>query len=84
MRHAGDEALDRLEPLLEQLRDVDELREKKRGVFYLRSKALLHFHEDADELFVDVLCDNEFRRFPVTTDSQRADLLVRVRREVER
>jgi hypothetical protein len=84
MRHAGDEALDRLEPLLEQLRDVDELREKKRGVFYLRSKALLHFHEDADELFVDVRCDNEFRRFPVTTDSQRADLLVRVRREVER
>jgi hypothetical protein len=84
MKHAGDEALDQLEALLEQLRTVEGLREKKRGCFYRRSKAFLHFHEDAAGLFVDVRCNDEFQRFPVGTTMQRADLLVRVKRALER
>lgn len=83
MKHAGDETLDQLDPLLEKLRTMDGLREKKRGVFYRRSKAFLHFHEDVAGLFVDVRCDDEFQRFPVSTNSQRAELLKRVRRELE-
>jgi hypothetical protein len=83
MKRAGDEALDQLEPLLEQLRTVDELREKQRGIFYRRTKAFLHFHEDAAGYFVDVRCNDAFQRFPVSTESQRDDLLVRVQRELK-
>ena len=37
MKHAGSEALDQLEDVLEDLRGIDGLVEKKRGVFYRRS-----------------------------------------------
>lgn len=54
MRHARAEALDFLEPLLARLRAFDALQERGRGVFYMRSKAFLHFHEDPAGLFADV------------------------------
>ena len=54
MKHAGAAALDRLEPLLIQIRALGGLTERSRGVFYLRSRAFLHFHEDPAGLFVDV------------------------------
>ncbi len=46
MKHAGAEALDQLEGLLEQVRLRTQLTERKRGVFYRKSRAFLHFHED--------------------------------------
>jgi len=51
VRHAGDEALDKLDRLLDELREIDGLIEKKRGVFYRRSKAFAHFHEDPTGLY---------------------------------
>lgn len=54
MRHARDCDLDRLEALLAQLRALPGLTEKKRGVFYRKSKAFLHFHEDPKGLFADL------------------------------
>jgi len=54
MKHAGGAALDRLELLLGQIRDLGRLNEKSRGVFYLKSKAFLHFHEDPAGLFADI------------------------------
>ncbi len=54
MKHAGAEALDRLEPLLTQIRAIDGVTEKGRGVFYLKSRAFLHFHEDPTGLFADI------------------------------
>jgi hypothetical protein len=54
MRHARDEDLDRLEDLLADLRALPGLREKKRGVFYFKSRAFLHFHEDPKGLFADI------------------------------
>ncbi len=54
MKHAGAKALDRLEPLLVLARGCSALREKSRGVFYFRSKAFLHFHEDPAGLFADM------------------------------
>jgi len=53
MKHAGSTSLDRLEPLLSQLRPLDGLRERTRGVFYLKSRACLHFHEDPTGLYAD-------------------------------
>jgi hypothetical protein len=46
VKHAGDEALGNLEGLLVQLREIIGLKEKRPGIFYHRSKAFLHFHED--------------------------------------
>ena len=54
MKHARDAALDTLEPLLRELREIDGMAEKKRGVFYRRSQAFLHFHEDPEGMFADV------------------------------
>ena len=43
MKHATAGALDRLEPLLAKVRRHGGLKEKSRGVFYFKSKAVLHF-----------------------------------------
>ena len=78
MRHARSEALDELEPLLAQLRQVPGLVERTRGVFYRRSKAFLHFHEDPSGPHADVRLDAEFERLRVQTAGERAQLLALV------
>jgi hypothetical protein len=79
MKHAGQAALDRLEPFLRQLRAMEELREKSRGVFYRRGRAFLHFHEDPRGLFADVRFEDDFERLEATSVGQRAVLLRRIR-----
>jgi hypothetical protein len=76
MKHAGAEALDRLEPLLRLLGERAGLKEKARGTFYRGSRAFLHFHEHGQELFADVRFQEEFERLPATTENDR-DLLLR-------
>lgn len=70
MKHAGEIALDQLEPLLARVRALPGLTEKKRGVFYRKSRAFLHFHEDPRGLFGDVRAadDRDFDRFDVTAN----------------
>jgi len=46
VKHAGSAALEGIEDLLQQLRTVPGLVERKQGIFYRRSRAFLHFHED--------------------------------------
>jgi len=80
VRHARDEALDELEPLLRELRGYGDLKEKTRGTFYRRSKAFLHFHEDPAGLFADVKLDGDsFERMRVSTAAERKELMRRVR-----
>ena len=79
MRYARSGALDELEPLLEELRRVPGLVEKARGTFYRKSKAFLHFHEDASGLHADVRRAGEFERFRVETVDEREQLLEMVR-----
>ena len=78
MRHARSDALDELEPLLEELRVLPGLVEKSRGVFYRRSKAFLHFHEDPSGLHADVRLGDDFERFRVQTKTEQAALVRRV------
>jgi hypothetical protein len=79
VRHAGQDAIRRLEPLLVRLREREELKEKGPGTFHLRSKAFLHFHEDPAGLFADVrLDDADFARHRVSTRREQADLLRRI------
>ena len=79
MKHAGSPALDRLEPLLTEIRAVPGLVERSRGVFYRRSKAFLHFHEDPSGLYADIRRDAEFERYRVETAAERATLLRAIR-----
>ena len=63
MKHAGPVTLAQLAPLLKRLRSIEGLVERRPGVFYLRGRAFLHFHEDPAGVFADVRVDgDEFRR----------------------
>ena len=77
MKHAGEQTLDALEALLAALRPLPGMTEKKRGVFYRKSKAFLHFHEDPAGLFADLraAAGDDFDRYDVSTQAQR-DALV--------
>ena len=75
MKHARDAALDSIEPVLIELRQLDDLREKKRGVFYKKSIAFIHFHEDPAGIFVDLRCGSEWLRLPLNTAAERRRLL---------
>jgi len=79
VRHATQEDLDRVEALLVELRGLSQLRERKRGSFSRGSRAFLHFHEDAGDLYADVRLGSEFERMKVTSRSEQADFLSRVR-----
>jgi hypothetical protein len=78
MRHARPDALDVLEDVLSAVRSRTELTERKRGIFYRRSTAFLHFHEDAAGLFADVKVGKQFDRLPVNTPKEREALLAQV------
>jgi hypothetical protein len=86
MKHAGPEALDRLEPLIARIRVLPGLVEKQRGVFYRKSRAFLHFHEDPHSheglggLFADIRLEgDDFERLDVT-GPDGADRLVALAR----
>ena len=78
MKHAGPATLARISPLLEELRARPALREKRPGVFYLKSRAFLHFHDDPRGVFADVRLADEFLRLPVTSRSEQSDLLEQI------
>jgi hypothetical protein len=80
LKHASDSALERVEPLLMDLRGLSPLREKKRGVFYRGGRAFLHFHEDGSDVYADVrMAGTEFERFRVSTDGERRRLFAVIR-----
>jgi hypothetical protein len=85
MRHARVADLDRIEPLLAQLRGVDGLAEKSRGVFYLRSRACLHFHADGDDTYADLrIGTDEFERIRTTTRTEQRAFLAAVKRALDK
>ena len=83
MRHARSDALDELEPMLLELRDVPGLKERSRGVFYRGSQAFLHFHEDPTGHHVDVRLGSDFERFRVQTKAEQRTVLTKVRRVLD-
>ena len=84
MKHASSSALDQLAQLLAGIRQFDRVKEKSRGVFYCRSKAFLHFHEDATGLFADLRTGSNWERFRVNSREQQAALLRRIRHHLAR
>jgi hypothetical protein len=80
VKHAGPSAIAELEALLHELRAIPGVVEKKPGVYYRKSRALLHFHEDPTGLYADVReADGDFARHRVQTKVERARLLRLVR-----
>jgi hypothetical protein len=66
-------------PLLIELRKRAALREKAAGVFYLKSKAFLYFHDDPAGIFADVKLDlKTYSRVRATTRTEQKTLLRRI------
>ena len=83
MRHATEADLNCLEELLAALRNLPQLRERKRGYFSQGPHAFLHFHEDAGDFYVDVKLHGSFERMPVTTRDEQAEFLRQVKKAVQ-
>jgi len=75
MKHAGPQSLDRIEPLLQEIRGVPGLTEKSRGVFYKSARAFLHFHEDPSGMHADVRVADDFERYRVESPEEQQALL---------
>jgi len=58
---------------------MPELRERKRGSFSRGSRAFLHFHEDAGDLYVDVRFGEAFQRMRVSSRGEQAEFVAAVR-----
>ncbi len=83
MKHAGPEALDSLTELLAAVR-ARGLKEPRRGSFYRKGKAWLHFHEDKAGLFADLRLGSEWERFRVSDAAGQANLLKLIDRSLAR
>lgn len=80
MHHPKPGELDRITPLLDDLRALEGLTERNPAVFYHRSKAFLHFHIDVDDVYADVrLTGPGFDRMRVTTKTEQRRLLTLVK-----
>lgn len=66
MKHAGAETLVLVADLLAAIRTRNVLTEKKLGIFYRKSQAFLHFHEDEAGMFMDIRDGADWLRLPAT------------------
>jgi hypothetical protein len=64
--------------LLNSLRARSALVEKRPGIFYVRGRAFLHFHEDHAGLFADLRQGSDWQRLPVNNAGDHARLLAAV------
>lgn len=75
MKHAGPDTFARLGGLIAAIRTRPGLAEKRPGVFYRRSHAFLHFHEDPAGLFADLREDGDWTRLRVSDETEQSALL---------
>jgi hypothetical protein len=84
MKHAGAEALAVLSELLQKLRNRPGLAERRPGIFYVKGRAFLHFHEDRAGLFADLRQGRDWLRLAVNGRDDRERLLTAVDRTLDR
>jgi hypothetical protein len=77
MLHATENTLAKYSELLSSLRAVDGLKEKRPGVFYRKSKAFVHVHEDPTGLYADLRLhvDEGFVRMRVETKLEQSTFI---------
>ena len=79
MKHAGAATLTKVTDLLRELRQRTVLTERGNGVFYLKSRGFLHFHDDPSGIFADVKLDlASYSRHRVTTRREQEALLKKI------
>ena len=78
MAHAGPATFARIPELLAELRARQLLQEKRPGVFYLKSRAFLHFHDGPEGIVADVRLADDFERIDVTAEAGQLELLDRI------
>jgi hypothetical protein len=80
VKHATPETLAKYATFLDALRAFDGMTERRPGVFYRKSKAFLHFHEDPSGLYADVRvnAEGEFVRVRVESKVEQSKLLTTV------
>ncbi|HEY6332320.1 MAG TPA: hypothetical protein VI756_23550 [Blastocatellia bacterium] len=83
MKHAGQESLDALGDLLLKIRACSVLTERKRGTFYKKASAFLHFHEDPEGVFADLKTGREWERYRVSTKAEQSAFLKMVFRALD-
>ena len=80
MKHAGSAALEALADMLSEIRGHGRLVERRPGVFYLKGRAFLHFHEDPTGLHADLRSGGVWERRRVETAAERRTFLAALRR----
>jgi hypothetical protein len=77
MLHATENTLAKYSALFDSLRALNGLTEKRPGVFYRKSKAFLHFHEDPTGLYADLRVDADegFVRMRVESMVEQSTLI---------
>jgi hypothetical protein len=82
VKHAGPATLEALAPLLAAIRALNIFDERKPGVFYRKSQAALHFHDDPTGLYADLRLTkgDDFVRFRVSAEDERAGLIAVLRK----
>ena len=77
MARAEAEALQKLLPVLRQLREIKGVQETKPGIFYARRDAFIHFHDEGGTLFADLKKPGGagFDRYPLDTPAQQRKLV---------
>ena len=82
MAHADAEALEPVQPLLRQLRDIKSLKEVKPGIFHCRGAAFVHFHDEQGVLVADLKKPggSGFDRYPLDTPPAQRKLVDDARR----
>ena len=77
MARAEAEALQKLLPVLRQLRDIKGVQETRPGIFYARRDAFIHFHDEGGALHADLKKAGGagFDRYPLATPAQRRKLV---------
>jgi len=74
MKHATKAALEPMAELLARLDALPNVKRKGIGTFYVKSKPLLHFHEDPAGIFADVAIGRDWQRLPVNTRREQEEL----------
>ena len=75
MKHATAETLAQISSLLGRLRRLPNIVERRPGVFYVRGKAFLHFHEDPAGIFADIKVGDDWKRFAIKGAHSRTEFL---------
>lgn len=54
VRHARIEELSQISELIQEIRNMENIREKQPSHFYYKGKNIIHFHTDNREIFADI------------------------------